>query len=105
MDILKLAERPSPNHIPKKYGLIGVSFFGNSIPVLYPLQRSLICGGEFKKSLAEVVINYLEPFRRKQKELQTRDVYVKELLNKGKSRAETIAKTTMQEVREKMGLG
>ena len=61
--------------------------------------------GEFKKSLAEVVINYLEPFRRKQKELQTRDVYVKELLNKGKSRAETIAKTTMQEVREKMGLG
>lgn len=60
--------------------------------------------GDFKKSLAEVVINYLEPFRRKQKELQTRDVYVKELLNKGKSRAETIAKTTMQEVREKMGL-
>jgi len=60
--------------------------------------------GDFKKSLVEVVVNYLEPFRRKQKELQTRDVYVKELLVKGKSRAETIAKTTMQEVREKMGL-
>jgi tryptophanyl-tRNA synthetase len=60
--------------------------------------------GDFKKSLVEVVVNYLEPFRRKQKELQTRDVYVKELLVKGKSRAETIAKTTMQEVGEKMGL-
>lgn len=60
--------------------------------------------GDFKKALVEVVTNYLEPFRRKQKELQTRDVYVKDILSKGKSRAETIAKTTMQEVREKMGL-
>ena len=60
--------------------------------------------GEFKKSLAQVVVNYLEPFRRKQKELQTRDVYVKEILNKGASRAKIIAETTMKEVREKMGL-
>lgn len=60
--------------------------------------------GDFKKSLVEVVINYLEPFRRKQKELQTRDVYVKELLKQGSSRAKTIAETTMKEVREKMGL-
>jgi len=29
---------------------------------------------------------------------------VQEILNKGKSRAEVIAKTTMQEVKEKMGL-
>jgi len=60
--------------------------------------------GEFKKSLAKVLIDYLEPFRRKQKELQTRDVYVKEILNKGAARAKTIAQSTMQEVREKMGL-
>jgi len=60
--------------------------------------------GEFKKSLATTVINYLEPFRRKQKELQTRGVYVQEILKSGKSRAEVIAKATMQEVREKMGL-
>jgi len=59
---------------------------------------------EFKKSLAETLVNYLEPFRRKQKELQTRDVYVKEILNKGASRAKIIAETTMKEVREKMGL-
>jgi tryptophanyl-tRNA synthetase len=60
--------------------------------------------GEFKKSLASVVVNYLEPFRRKQKELQTRDVYVKEMLAKGARRAQTIAETTMSEVRSKMGL-
>jgi tryptophanyl-tRNA synthetase len=60
--------------------------------------------GEFKKSLAEVVVNYLEPFRRKQKELATRDVYVKEVLNQGASRARVIAEATMKETREKMGL-
>jgi tryptophanyl-tRNA synthetase len=60
--------------------------------------------GDFKKALAKVLIDYLEPFRRKQKELQTRDVYVKEILNKGASRAKIIAETTMKEVREKMGL-
>jgi len=60
--------------------------------------------GDFKKSLVEVVTNYLEPFRRKQKELLTREVYVDEILKNGKSRAEVIARTTMQEVREKMGL-
>jgi len=60
--------------------------------------------GDFKKSLAKVVIEYLEPFRRKQKELLSRDVYVQEILKKGQSRAQTIAQVTMQEVRSKMGL-
>lgn len=60
--------------------------------------------GDFKKSLAKVTVNYLEPFRRKQKELLSREVYVQEILNKGKARAKIIAQTTMQEVREKMGL-
>ncbi len=59
---------------------------------------------DFKKSLAKSVIDYLEPFRRKQKELLSREVYVQEILNKGKSRAKIIAQSTMQEVREKMGL-
>jgi len=59
---------------------------------------------DFKKSLAKVVIDYLEPFRRKQKELLTRDVYVQEILTKGADRAKIIAETTMKEVREKMGL-
>ena len=60
--------------------------------------------GDFEKSLAKVVVDYLEPFRRKQKELQTRDVYVKDILAKGAARARIIAETTMAEVRSKMGL-
>ena len=60
--------------------------------------------GEFKKSLAEVVIRYLESFRRKQKELLSREIYVQETLKRGKDRALTIAQETMREVKEKMGL-
>jgi len=59
---------------------------------------------DFKKSLAEVIINYLEPFRRKQKEFSAREVYVEELLRQGQNRALTIAKVTMQEVKQKIGL-
>lgn len=60
--------------------------------------------GEFKKSLAEALVNYLEPFRRKQKELLTREVYVQEILRQGQTRAQSIAQQTMKEIKEKMGL-
>ncbi len=59
---------------------------------------------KFKKSLAELLINSLEPFRRKRKELLAREVYVKEVLEQGRKRAEVIAKSTITEVRQKMGL-
>lgn len=59
---------------------------------------------EFKKSLAKLLIDSLEPFRRKQKELLQREVYVKDILDKGAERARVIAQSTMQDVRKKMGL-
>ena len=58
----------------------------------------------FKKSLSDLLINSLEPFRRKKKELLTREVYVKEILNQGVKRAQVLAQSTIQEVRKKMGL-
>jgi len=59
---------------------------------------------DFKKSLAELLINSLEPFRRKRKELLSREVYVRDILNKGNRRAQIIASSTIAEVRKKMGL-
>jgi len=59
---------------------------------------------KFKKSLAELLIDSLEPFRRKRKELLAREVYVKEILEQGKKRAQTIAQSTIEEVRQKMDL-
>ncbi len=59
---------------------------------------------EFKKSLAKFLINSLEPFRQKRKELLKREVYVKEILKQGKRKAQVIAQSTMQDVKKKMGL-
>ena len=59
---------------------------------------------KFKKSLAELLINSLKPFRRKRKELLQREVYVREILEQGRKRAQIIAQSTLQEVKKKMGL-
>ena len=59
---------------------------------------------EFKRDLAKLLIKKLEIFRKKKKELEKRRVYLKEILKRGAERAEKIAKLTMKEVREKMGL-
>jgi len=59
---------------------------------------------EFKKSLAKFLINSLEPFRQKRKELLKREVYVKEILKQGERKARVIAQSTMQDVKKKMGL-
>ncbi|MCX6759674.1 MAG: tryptophan--tRNA ligase [Candidatus Nealsonbacteria bacterium] len=59
---------------------------------------------DFKKSLSRLLIDSLEPFRRKKKELLTREVYVKEILNQGRNRAQIIAQSILQEVKKKMGL-
>lgn len=58
----------------------------------------------FKKSLAELLINSLEPFRKKRNELLTREVYIKEILEQGRKKAQVIAQSTMQGVKKKMGL-
>ncbi len=59
---------------------------------------------KFKMSLADLLINALEPFRRKRKELLAREVYVQEILAKGRKKAQILAQSTMNEVRQKMGL-
>ena len=59
---------------------------------------------QFKRDLAKLLIKKLEVFRKKKKELEKRKVYLKEIFKKGAEKAEKVAKLTMKEVREKMGL-
>jgi len=59
---------------------------------------------EFKKSLIDLLISSLEPFRQKRKELLARKVYIQESLALGAKRAQAIAQSTLKEVKEKMGL-
>jgi len=57
-----------------------------------------------KKEMAELLVDKLEPFRRKKKELQSRDLYLKEILKHGAKKARSIASQTMEDVRSKLGL-
>jgi tryptophanyl-tRNA synthetase len=58
----------------------------------------------FKKSLADLLVEKLEPLRRKREEYLSRKVYVQETLKLGAKRAKNIASTTMAEVNKKLGL-
>ncbi len=94
-----LAKKPGISNLLIIYSL----FSGKSIK---ELERNFKSKGyeEFKKSLIKLLINFLEPLRRKRKELLAREVYVKEILTQGRKKAEIIAQSTMQDVRKKMGL-
>ncbi len=60
---------------------------------------------ELKEETTKVIIEALEPFRRKQKELQSRrEVYVEKILEQGERRARVLAQSKIMEVKRKMGL-
>lgn len=59
---------------------------------------------QFKKETAELLIDRLDPFRRKKKELTSRELYIKEILKNGARKARSIAQITMGDVRSKIGL-
>jgi tryptophanyl-tRNA synthetase len=59
---------------------------------------------EFKKSLANLLINSLKPFREKRKELLKRKVYIKEILKQGEKKAQNIATSNILQIKKKMGL-
>ncbi len=59
---------------------------------------------DFKKDLAEVIIDYLKPLRQKREQLEKNPDYVKNVLEDGRQKAQKIAAVTMTEVKKKTGL-
>ncbi len=59
--------------------------------------------GEFKKDLAEVIIEGLAPLQAKYKELEKNPDAVTEILKKGAEKAKESASRTMSDVRQKIG--
>jgi tryptophanyl-tRNA synthetase len=57
-----------------------------------------------KRLLADSINEYLRPFREKRAEIAGRKGYLDEVLADGARRASAIAKDTLREVKEKMGL-
>jgi len=61
--------------------------------------------GDFKMAVAEAVISYLKPIQEKYTELLEDEDRLKSILREGAERIAPIAKKTLKEVQEKVGLG
>jgi len=59
---------------------------------------------DFKKSLSDVLIKELEPFRKKKQELLKKETLVEKILKEGRDKARLQAQATMQDVTKKVGL-
>ena len=60
--------------------------------------------GEAKKRLAELLIEYFEPYRQKRAELENNIDMVKEVLANGAKRAKAVASQTLARARKAVGL-
>jgi len=59
---------------------------------------------ECKKMLAEEIVKALEPFREKRAELAARPDYIKDVLADGAKRAQIIARETLKEAKQRIGM-
>jgi len=60
---------------------------------------------DMKEELAEVIYKELEPIQKKRKEYENNPELVDKIIEDGAEKARKVAKETLREVREKMGLG
>jgi len=67
-------------------------------------QREGIRYGDLKKELSEAIYKQLQPIQEKRKELESKPQEVDKIIEDGNEKARIIAKETVKEVREKMGL-
>jgi tryptophanyl-tRNA synthetase len=67
-------------------------------------KKGTIKYSQLKETLAADIADYFTPSREKRKELEANPQYVKDILDNGAERARKIARETMQEVKQKIGL-
>lgn len=59
---------------------------------------------DFKKDLAEIIINGFEKFRNKKEELSKNKDYILEVLREGKEKIQPVAQETLEEVKRAIGM-
>jgi len=88
------------------YSLHKIFSPASEVPQVYEecttAQRGCV---DCKRHLAASINSYLEPFRERRREYEARPNFVRDVLADGAKKARTIARNTMEEVYEKMGIG
>ncbi len=59
--------------------------------------------GEFKKAVAEALIEFLRPFKQKYSEYRKDESFLREVLSRGREQAQQVASKTLQKVYRKVG--
>lgn len=92
-------EKPAISNLLTIYSLLG----GKTVKELEAAYhgKSYV---EFKKDLAEAIIDFLKPFQQKRAEFEQNPTRVQEILEKSEEAARRIAEKNLNEIREKMGL-
>lgn len=78
-------------------------FSGKSIKELEKEYQG-IGYGKFKKNLAEVIVNFFSPLHKRIKDLENNKDFVEKILAEGAKKAGALARETMKEVKNKVGL-
>lgn len=78
-------------------------FSGKSIKELEKEYQG-IGYGKFKKNLAEVVVDFFSPFQKRFRDLENNKDFVEKILAEGAEKAGVLARETMEEVKNKVGL-
>lgn len=98
-----IAGRPEVCNV---YSLHKLFSTGDEVATVYDecttAQRGCV---DCKRHLATSINQYLEPLRERRREFENKPDYVKQILDDGGKKAREIAKQTVSEVYEKMGLG
>ena len=90
---------------PGVLNLIGIyQAFGGATDDEIKAQFTGMRYGDLKKEVAEMVISYLEPFQQRYREITADPAYLAGVLRDGAERVEPIADSTVQLVKERMGL-
>ncbi len=83
--------------------LMAIYMYCADIPILDIEQKYQNQGyGQFKKDLAEHVVNKLAPIQQKYKEIRASGE-IRQILSQGAARASVIAEETLHQVKERMG--
>lgn len=61
--------------------------------------------GDLKKELSEAIYEELKPLQEKRRELESNPEYVDKVIREGAEKARAVARETLKEVKQKMGLG
>ncbi len=98
-------DSPKPDYIENIFGLMKLVSTEEVIKKFEQDYNSCtIRYGEMKKQLGEDMVNFISPIRSKVNAILADEQYLKEVMEKGAIKARASAGTTMQLVREAMGL-